>query len=252
MFTTEGEKPPVPTEDPPFLQETTQQFVHTAPERQWTVQMGNFVDRQRPLLLIGVATLVVIGLGGILYVRGAEEITDIDPLANPALPRVADAPVEDTVPPPIGQGSDLQAGEPGFREAPPTTSAFPASTTGQETTSSSVATTQAPTTSTTAPPTTPTTQAPTTTKPPTTTTTPSTTMPSTTATDPYQKLDNCFVEIKRNTTLYAEPSESSEQLDRVSGPAQAIATNGDWYQINGRFSGWIKEGQIRNTLGGCG
>ncbi len=248
MFTTEGEESRTAQEEPPFLQEPTH-FVSSQPDRRWTDQLADLIHNQRSSLVVGALVLVV-GLGAILYLRGSGEATSVDPLGNPTLPNVAstadaasdlsplDDGEDDAVPATVGPGVIPQAERPLGTATPSTTVTLQTTTTAQTTTEApATTTTEAPTTTTTEAPTTTTTEAPTTTA------------------DPYHKLDNCFVDIRRNSKVYPEPSEDGGSIGKTSGSARAIAytpADGGWYQLESPLGqGWVKQDRIRNFEGDC-
>ena len=70
------------------------------------------------------------------------------------------------------------------------------------------------------------------------------------------ELENCSVDVRSNTVVYAFSSTGSDEVGSIRGFVQAVAYanfDGDeWYQIQTvQLQGWIRENRVRDTEGEC-
>ena len=213
--------------------------------RSWAERVSDFLDYQRPPLMLLMAATVLI-IGGFLYLNrpDAQPAADpLDPLGAAIVEQTSSSSPDSSTPldeTPAGVSVDtgLTTTEPPTTDQPATT----ASITGPSSTEPATTTELTTTTEATLPPTTQATQ-------PTTTTT---TEPTTTT---AETLEDCFV-TTRSADVYAGPSEDTEEIGRAkAGTYLAVAfteINGGWVLIQGDgVNGWIESDRIRDAEGAC-
>ena len=246
MFTSEADPPPPTGDEPPFLQEQTQ-FIRSEPDQHWTDRLTDFVDSRRTPMTLLILAGFIAGVA-LVYMRQSESPGLADPLIAPAGPTASSSEGDDTGGSP-GSGVIVPVRRTASTETTTSSSASSSTPVGPISSTETTATTEASTTSTTEPTTT--------TEPPTTTASTTTT---TEATSPIIELENCFVNIRPNTVVYASHSTSSDQVGSTGttrGLVQAVAYanfDGDeWYQIQTvELQGWIQENRVRDdTEGQC-